>query len=314
MRECIEVMQRTFATLDAAGHVQPVRLLAWNSQRSGAVAAMPAWMAQPPAMGAKLISVFPQNRRRGRDSHQGLVALYGTDDGRLLAILHAGAITAIRTAAVSGLATRLLANPDARTLAVIGSGVQARTHLYAMLAVRPIASVRVWSRNADHAHAFACEHQQAAGVPVYAVGSVQEAVAGADIICTVTASAQPLLSGQWLQAGAHVNAAGASVPGFRELDSEAIARGRLYVDSRESAMAEADEVRIPSAQGLIGEDHIIGTLAELAAATCAGRSSAEDVTIFKSCGMAIEDLAAAHYVYERALAAKRGTLVEFNAS
>lgn len=311
MRECIGVLQRAFETLDEAGYVQPVRLIAWNPGRAGAVGAMPAWMARPHAMGAKLISVFPQNRQRGLDSHQGFVALYDPHDGKPLALLHAGAITAIRTAAVSGVATRLLAREEARTLAIIGSGVQARTHLEAMLAVRDVTNVRVWSRTAEHAQTFAVDRQRVHNVNIEAVSAPADAVRGADLICTVSASREPIVHGAWLRAGVHVNAAGASIPGFRELDADAIVNARVYVDSRESAMAEADELRLPIAEGRIGEDHIVGTLPQLAAGRCAGRESANDVTIFKSCGMAVEDLAAAHYVYEKAIAAKRGTAVEF---
>jgi ornithine cyclodeaminase len=310
MRACIDVMHRAFSALDSAGYVQPVRLIAWQPQRNGAVAAMPAWMAQPQVLGAKLISVFPQNRERGLESHQGLVALYDSNDGRLLALLHAGAITAIRTAAVSGLATRLLANLNASTLAILGSGVQARTHLQAMLAVRPLETVRVWSRTFEHARALAAEGSNA-GIPVHAVQTAQAAVADADLVCTVSASREPIVHGDWLAAGAHVNAAGASVPGFRELDTDAIATARVFVDSRESALAEADDLRIPLAQERITQAHIAGTLSELASGALAGRTATAEVTIFKSCGMAIEDLAAAHYVYERACEERRGTLVEF---
>ena len=311
MHECIDVLQRAFATLDEAGYVQPLRLIAWNPARTGAVAAMPAWMAQPPAMGAKLISVFPQNGSRGLDSHQGFVALYDPENGKPLALLHAGAITAIRTAAVSAVATRLLANGGPCTLAIIGSGVQARTHLQAMLAVCDVRAVRVWSRTAAHAQRFATVQQRECGIQIESVASPQEAVENAELICTVSASREPIVRGEWLRAGAHVNAAGASVPGFRELDETAIVRARLYVDSRESAMAEADELRIPIGEGRIGTDRIIGTLPELAASKCEARRTPEDVTIFKSCGMAVEDLAAASYVYEKALAQNRGTAVAF---
>lgn len=311
MRECIEVMHRAFATLDAAGYVQPVRLVAWRPDRNGAIAAMPAWTAQPPVLGAKLISVFPQNRRFGLESHQGLVALYDASDGRLYAILHAGAITAIRTAAVSGVATRILADVEASTLAILGSGVQARTHLEAMLAVRPVRSVRVWSRTADHARAFAREQHEKYRVSIDAAATPREAIAGADIVCTVTASTQPIAHGDWFRAGAHVNAAGAAVPGFRELDTDAIARAGVYVDNRESAFAEADEIRVALAEQRITPAHVRGTLAELASGTCSGRRAPGELTIFKSVGMAVEDLIAARYVYERATETKRGTTIAF---
>ena len=173
--------------------------------------------------------------------------------------------------------------------------MQARTHLQAMLAVRDVSSVRVWSRTAEHARTFAAQQQRALGITVEAAASPREAIQDADLICTVSASHEPLVHGAWLREGAHINAAGASVPGFRELDADAIVQSRVYVDSRESAMAEADELRLPIAEGRIGEDHIVGTLPELAAGTCAGRESESEITIFKSCVMAVEDVTSAQY-------------------
>lgn len=311
MRDCIDVMERTFASLNSAGFVQPARIIAWQPDRTGAIAAMPAWVGDPVALGAKLLSVFPQNRQAGLESHQGLVALFETQRGKLQAILHAGAITAIRTAAVSGLATRLLANDDAEDLALLGSGTQARTHLEAMLAVRPITRVRVWSRNTNNARAFALQAQRKHSIEVVAVDTPSAAVEGADIICTVTASTAPILEGSHLKHGVHVNAVGSSVPPFRELDTEAIVRAKVFVDSRDSALREPDDIRIPLAEGAITEDHLLADIAELASRAHPGRTSSSDITVFKSVGLAIEDLAAAHAIYERALAEGRGTALEF---
>lgn len=311
MAECIGAMERLFSALARTASAQPARIIAWQDDRRGAVAAMPGWLSDPPVLGAKLISVFPQNRAIGMESHQGIVALYDTNDGHLLALLHAGAITAIRTAAVSGLATRLLANDAASDLALLGSGTQARMHLEAMLAVRPIRRVRVWSRTPEHAQVFAADMRAAHGVSVEAVESPQAAVEQAGLICTTTAATQPVLFGAWLRGGAHVNAAGASVPGFRELDSAAIERARLFADNRENVLREADDVRVPIAERRISERHILGELADLAAGNVAGRIAASDVTVFESVGMALEDLAAANYVYERAVAEKRGTSIAF---
>jgi len=311
MHACIEAMQRTFERLNASGFMQPLRILAWQPDGAGAIAAMPAWLGEPSALGAKLISVFPQNRQAGIESHQGFVALFETEHGVPLAILHAGAITAIRTAAVSAVATRVLANEDSAQLALLGSGTQARTHLEAMLAVRPIRRVSVWSRNPEHAQSFALDAAEAYDIEIAAAASAREAVAGSDIICTITASTEPVLQGAWFEGGEHVNAVGASVPPFRELDVEAIVRARLFVDSRESALREPDDIRVPLAEGAITEKHLLGDLADLASGACEGRTSKSNVTIFKSVGLAIEDLAAARTIYERALAEGRGSPIEF---
>lgn len=310
MPDCIGVMQRLFSTL--ADVVQPLRLIAWRPDGRGGIAAMPAFIGASNAIGAKLITVFPQNRQAGLDSHQGIVALHEAQHGRLLGIFHAGAITAIRTAAVSGMATRLLAREDAGDLAILGSGAQARSHLQAMRSVRTLRRVRVWSRTAYNAQNFASwANGEAPGIEIRVCACPEEAVQGADIICTVTAAAQPVLHGAWLAPGAHVNAAGASVPGFRELDEDAVTRARVFVDSRDSALAEADDIRVPIANGRIDASHIAGDLGDLASGRVPGRRSADEVTLFESCGMAIEDLAAAAFLYERATALERGTIVEF---
>ena len=312
MPDCIEVMHRLFSTLDDANAVQPLRTIAWQPNRRGGVAVMPAYVGANDAIGAKVITVFPENREAGLDSHQGVVTLHETGNGRLLAIFHAGAITAIRTAAVSAIATRLLARADAGDLAILGSGTQARTHLQAMRAVRALRRVRVWSRTRQHARQFAdwaAKEIPCADVRVCA--SAEEAVRGADLICTVTAATQPILAGEWIAPGTHVNAAGASVPGFRELDSDAVAQSRLFVDSRESALSESDDVRKAIDEGRIDQAHIAGDLAEVASNRIAGRRDDRDITLFESCGMAIEDVAAAAYLYERFAKDPRPARFEF---
>ena len=312
MPDCIDAMHRLFSTLAPKNYVQPLRLIAWQPDHRGGIAAMPAFVGASNAVGAKLITVFPQNREAGLESHQGIVALHEPQQGRLLAILHAGAITAIRTAAVSGMATRLLARSDAGDVAILGSGTQARTHVLAMRSVRTLRRVRVWSRTAEHAQAFAARmHGEVPGIEIRACATREEAVRDADVICTTTAATEPILRGEWIAQGAHINAAGASVPGFRELDTDAVARARVFVDSRESALAEADEIRRAIAEGRINESHIAGDLADLAAGRVAGRRDETEVTLFKSCGMAIEDVATAAFLYERACSLNRGTAVDF---
>jgi alanine dehydrogenase len=258
---------------------------------------VPGYLGNPKVLGAKLISVFPANRAIGMESHQGVVALYDTENGRLLAIVDASAITGVRTAAVSGLATRFMANEDAGDLAILGSGTQARFHLDAMRAVRRIRRVRVWSRTLENARKFAEEHAERCGVPITAVASARDAASGADLICTATASHEAILEGAWLRPGAHVNAAGASVPDFRELDAAAVRAARIVVDLRESALNEADDLRVPLRDGVITEDHIVAELGDVVSGSIAGRTSNGEITMFKSQGLAIEDLAAAYEVY-----------------
>lgn len=302
MRECIDAMERAFASAARGAFVQPLRLITWQPDGRGGIASMPAYLDG--VLGAKLITVFPQNRTAGLESHQGIVALHESQNGRLLAILHAGAITGIRTAAVSGLATRLLANPDAVELALLGSGVQAASHLRAMREVRAIRRARVWSRTPQNARVFA-ERETLPGLPVVACESVEEAVEGAHIVCTLTAATAPIVQRKYLAKGAHINSVGASVSGFRELDSSVVQEARVYVDMRDTALRESDDLRE------LPHDRVIGELSEMVTGTCSLRTNRDDLTLFKSVGMAIEDLAAAQFVYDRARERGLGVHVDF---
>jgi ornithine cyclodeaminase len=265
---------------------------------------------EEPLLGLKVITVFPGNHAHGLESHLGVVMLFEGEHGRPVALLEAAAVTAIRTAAVSALATRLLAPPAAGDLAILGAGVQARSHLAALREVRPIRRLRVWSRNGENARRFAAEVAERDGLEAVASPSAQEAVASADLICTVTSAREPVLAGEWLSPGAHVNAVGACTPAARELDSAAVARARLFVDRRESALNEAGDLLIPLREGTVGEDHIRGELGDLLLGRIEGRRDAAEVTLFKSLGLAVEDLAAARHVYRKALAAGRGVALE----
>jgi ornithine cyclodeaminase len=268
---------------------------------------MPGFLGQPASFGLKVVSIFPGNHGTGYDSHQGVVMLFDLKHGSPVAIIDGSSITAIRTAAVSGAATRALARDDAGDLAMLGSGVQATTHLAAMRAVRPLRRIRVWSRNRAHAQRFADANP---GVEV--METAQAAVNGADLICTTTSAREPILEGAWLRPGAHVNAVGSCFPTWRELDAAAVARARLIVDRRESTLNESGDFLMAKAEGAIGDDHIVGELGDLLLERFAGRRSPEEVTLFKSLGIAIEDLAAAHYIYEQALATGTGVSVPFS--
>jgi ornithine cyclodeaminase/alanine dehydrogenase-like protein (mu-crystallin family) len=310
MSACIDVMADALSALTRGDALLPLRQVLRLPDSKNAFAVMPAYLGAPKAVGAKVITVFPDNHGTALDSHQGAVLLFEAEHGSLAAIMDASSITAIRTAAVSGLATRLLAREDAADVAILGTGVQARTHLEAMCAVRPVTRVRVWSRNARAVREFAERQSRQHHIEIAPARSARDAAEGAEIICTVTASREPVLVGEWVADGAHVNAVGASLPFARELDTAAVARGRLYVDRRESTLNEAGDFLIPKREGAIRDDHIVGEIGELLLGRVPGRRSAGEVTIFKSLGLAVEDVAAAEYLYRRARDEGRGSRVE----
>jgi alanine dehydrogenase len=300
MRECIEAMERALRALARGGAVVPLRpVVRIPGDAGGALAAMPAYLDDPRSLGVKAISVFAGNEGTVHDSHQGAVLLFDPQHGALVAIMDAGAITAVRTAAVSGVATRLLARPEAGDLAILGAGVQAHSHLEAMRAVRPVHRVRVWSRTHTRALEFARRYD-AADLSVTAVMEPREAIDGADLVCTVTSSREPVLMGDWLAQGSHVNVVGASVAAAREVDTTAILRSACFVDRRESALREAGDLVIPIRDGAVAESHIRAELGELLEGQSPGRLTPEEITLFKSVGLAVEDLGAADIVYRRA--------------
>ncbi len=309
MVDCMTAMHEAFVSLQRGEALNPLRMFMTLPDESGLLAAMPAYVSG--AMGIKVISVMPGNVSTPYDSHIGGVLLFEAQYGRLLALMDASEITAIRTAAVSGVATRLLAREDAGDLALLGSGVQARTHLQAMQAARTLRRVRVWSRTPEHAHAFAKHESAWLGLPIEVMANVEDAVAGADLICTTTAAREPVLRGDWLAPGVHLNVVGASSRHNREVDTAALQRARLYVDRRESALNEAGDFLIPKSEGAVDDSHIRGELGELLLEQVAGRESADEITLFKSLGLAIEDLAAAQALYQKALDSGTGTWVEF---
>lgn len=311
MGECIEAMAGVFGTMAGGDVVQPLRWALWLPDRSGLLGMMPGYVGgDVEMMGIKTVSVMPGNHGTPYDSHQGTVMLFERVNGRLLTIMDASEITAIRTAAVSGLATRLLAREDAHDLAILGTGVQGRSHLAAMLAVRPIERVRLWSRNPDGMANYVAWAKATYGVEVEGVGDVETAVAGADLICTTTAAPTPILRGEWLSPGVHINAAGSSVRHTRELDTAAVVGSRLFVDRRESTVNEAGDFLFPKQEGAVDDDHIVAEIGELVVGGKNGRQTNDEITLFKSLGLAIEDIGAAHHIYQKALAQGKGTWVE----
>lgn len=309
MDECVQVMEEVLADL-ARGECQlPLRQIMWLPQKRGALGLMPCYWKSANLVGLKAVTFFPGNEGTEYDSHQGAVMLFDGERGRLLAIIDATSITAIRTAAVSCVATKLLARENATFLAILGSGVQAGVHLEAMRLCRSIAGVRVFGRSIEHAERFAAQAQERHGLPVAAVRSAREAVEEADIVCTTTSSREPVLQGRWIKPGTHINAIGSSVAFARELDADAVHIARLFVDRRESALNEAGDFLLAKEEGAVGDDHILGEIGELLLGRVEGRTSSDQITLFKSVGLAVEDLASAFHVYKRAIQSAVGTTV-----
>ena len=291
MRECIGVMEEALASLARGEAHQPLRNIVRAPGASGFLGLMPAYNR---FYGLKEVCVFPGNPARGLDTHLGAVLLHSGETGELLAIMNASAITAIRTAAVSGVATKFLAREDASVLAILGSGVQARSHRESIPLVRPIREIRMYSRSKQEN----CR-------------SAEEAVRGADIVVTATNSKEPVLRREWISPGTHINAVGSSIASARELDGATVAASSLFVDRRESTVNESGDYLFALKEGAIGEGHIRGEIGEIAIGKTKGRTSRDEITLFKSLGLAIEDLAAAAFLYEKAGRLQRGTVVNF---
>jgi ornithine cyclodeaminase len=252
---------------------------------------MPGALGEAAAFGAKVLSVFPKNFEVGRPSHQGVVMLFDPVTGELACIAEAREITAVRTAAASAVATDALARPDARRLALLGYGEQAQTHLRAIGKVRPLEAVTVWGRSAERAKAFAERMQGEAGTAVKAAATAEAAVAQADIVCTVTPAAEPILKGAWLRAGTHVNVVGSSFAGPAEVDNDLVARSRFIADYREGVLKQGAEFLHAKAAGLVGDDHVVGEIGEVLSGKLAGRQSQDQITVYKSLGHIVQDLA-----------------------
>ena len=325
--ECADLVAGALAALARGEVYQPLRTVMQPPGRGGSsppglMALMPAIRAgrggapdPDAAYGLKAICIFPGNPGLGKDAHQGVVLLSSPDTGEPQALINASALTEIRTAAASVVATRLLARPDASELAIIGTGVQARAHAIALAQDyaargRPLAGIRIAGRTPGRAAQVAAE-LSAAGVPAAACGSAAEAVAGAGVVVTATSSATPVLERSWLADGTHINAVGACLPHARELDSATMAAAAVFADSRESALAEAGDLRLAIAEHSTPPVHIRGEIGELLSGTVPGRTGDREITVFESLGLAAEDLAAAQGVYRNAARLGAGTWVDF---
>jgi ornithine cyclodeaminase len=302
MLACIDLMASTMVAVSRGEAKLPLRSIVGLGEAGNSFIVMPGATASPPAFGSKLLSIFPRNS--ALPAIQGLIVVFDADDGRPVAVVDAVSVTALRTAAASGMATRALAREDATTLALLGTGVQAESHLEAMRAVRPLERVLVWGRSRNKAEAFAQRHRARAGIEIAVAPDAKSAVEQADIVCTVTGSPSPILEGRWLRPGTHLNLVGAYTPTTREVDTEAMRRSRLFVEIREFALRESGELLIPIAQGELTADHIAGEIADVLTGAIRGRSRPDEITAYKSLGNVAQDLATAAYAHQQAVTRK----------
>lgn len=310
--DCIELMSDALSALTRDEVHQPLRTIVRPLNARGLLGLMPAYRSgERGAFGLKAICVFPENPSQGKDAHQGAVTLFSRETGELLALMNASEITAIRTAAVTAVATRLLAREDAHDLGIIGAGVQARTHLAALACVRSIKRARVAARNFDHARRLAGEMRPSFPFRIEPVRKNEDAVRGADLIVTATSSLEPVINKDWISGGAHINAIGTHSPSSREIDGATMAASRIFVDRRESALNESGDYLLAAKEGLVTPESIVGEIGELLTGKKSGRTSDTEITLFKSLGLAIEDVACADYLYRKALAESAGSWVEF---
>ncbi|MFV3126874.1 ornithine cyclodeaminase family protein [Niveispirillum sp. KHB5.9] len=307
---CIDLMRDTMMVVSNGGARLPLRTVMPLPGEAGAFALMPGFLEDPAALGAKLLCLMPGNAARGLSSHTGVVLLFNSATGQLQALLDAAEITALRTPAATAAASRVLARPDAGDLALLGTGEQAFAHLAALSLVHPLRSVRLWGRDPEKARSFAARAQVSIAAPITVCGSVEAAVDGADLICTATASAEPILRGRWIGAGTHVNLVGASVQSAAEIDGEGVRQARYFVDYRPSALAQAGELARAVQAGEVGWDHIAAEIGEVHLGRHPGRADGDDITLYKSLGIAAQDLAACTAVLAVAEAENLGLLAE----
>jgi alanine dehydrogenase len=280
MGDLIGAMEAALVRFSSGEVVQPLRTVIEVGLQKAFFGVMPAFIPNPPALGTKIVSVFPSNTAAGLPTHLATIVLLDSMTGELLAIVDGRFITEARTAAVSAVSVKLLARSDASRLAIVGSGVQARSHLEAIGLARDLSAVRVWSPNADNRAAFAREMQPRSSAPIMIARSAEDAVDGADLVVLATASHDAVVRNEWIAAGAHVCAVGACRPNQREMDTALVSRARLFVDSRTAALSEAGDVVLPMTEGAFDETHIAGELGEVASRAVAGRTSAAEVTVF----------------------------------
>lgn len=303
----IPVMAEAMRRYSAGEVTLPLRTILRPAGETGLMGTMPGYVGGAgTGFGLKAMMLKPENPARGLDLHIGVVLVFDQETARPLAMMDASAVTAVRTAAVTAVATDVLARPDAGDLAILGSGVQARSHLEAMLQVRTLRRVRVWSPNAAHVRGYQRWAADTLDVTVEAPGSAEAALAGADLVCTTTSTRDPIVRAADLTPGAHLNAVGASFVDHRELHPDAVAVASLFVDSRESATNESGDLRGAITAGLVGPDHVRAEIGEVLLGRHAGRTSPDEITLYKSLGLGVQDIMSGYAIAAAARAQGRG--------
>lgn len=293
------------------GTIQPIRQGLFHPDKRGLMSMMPGYTSNPEWLGIKVMSVFPGNFGTAYGSHQGFVILFETGNGIPRAIMDGREITAIRTAAATAAATDVLARQNTETLAIFGYGEQAHTHLEAVPRVRPFRRALVWGRDFERTRAFCAAEQPHHQFELIPVRTAREAAVDADVLCTTTAAKEPFFEADWLRPGQHLNVVGSSVPTTSEIDVQTVARCRLYVDFKDSALALAGDFRRAKEAGVVGDDHIIGSIGDVLAGKAPGRTSDQEITLFKSLGMVSEDLVSADFILAEAERRGVGQMVEW---
>lgn len=309
---CIDLTRQAMKLVATeGGTIQPIRQGLWHPDKRGLISMMPGYTANPEWLGIKIMAVYAGNFGTEFGSHQGFVILFETKNGVPRAIMDGREITAIRTAAATAAATDALARRDTRTLAIFGYGEQAHTHLEAVPRVRSFERALVWGRDFEKAQSFCAAEQAHHPFPITAVRTAEEAAVAADVLCTTTAAKEPFFESRWLRPGQHLNVVGSSIPTTSEIDIETVARCRLFVDFKDSALALAGDFRRAKEAGAVGDDHILGSIGDVLTGRVAGRTSDQDITLFKSLGMVSEDLVSADFILAEAERRGVGQLVEW---
>lgn len=304
MTDCIPLVESAMRTVSRGGAQLPLRIGVSPIGTQNKMVVMPGYLDEPASMGAKVIAVYPGNARRGLSSHMGVIVLFDVREGVPLAMIDASSVTGMRTAAATAVATRALSPDDARDLAIIGTGEQAAAHLHSISLVRRLRTVRVWGRSRDKARAFAERHASSVECRIDVSETIRDALVGADLVCTTTSAREPIVQGAWVPRGAHVNLVGASVAETREVDDALVKQSSFFVDYRPSALAQAGELL--GAMGVDAANHIRGEIGEVLNGSVAGRTDEFEITVYKSLGIAAQDLVTAQEIYRRAKAEGAG--------
>ncbi len=310
MREAIDAVERALVEFSSGQAVMPVRSTTQVESHGGAMLSMPAYLGKTDALGSKIVTVYKGNPQRGLPTIMAVVVVNDPQTGKVLAVMDGAYLTAVRTAAASGAATRHLAIPGPRVLAILGAGVQGQSHLWAMREAARVTRVRLYTRTRDKALAFKAELEPRFGIPIDVAASEEEAIRGADLVVLATTAAAPIVKWEWFAPGCHINAVGSHSAGARELDSDTVARARVVVDSRDANFTECGDILVPLQEGRITREQVSDEIGEVIAGTKPGRAGPDQVTIYKSVGIAIEDVATADLIYRKARAQGVGTEVE----